>query len=480
MAEFYLGISLSTSLIKLACLQKTGNKFDLFAIERFDLKDNHVTEAASLINNWVKKSLPNGSSITAVVSLPESSIFLKELELPKTKDTELGTSVFWEISSVAPIPPHQAVLQWKRISQTNQSIKVAAFVARNELIEELVDTFRKTGLNPAAVEPTSLSFGRVTSADLKKTTLLVNVNQDETNFVVLKQGAPIFSTSTEALLEKMPETRKKLSRKTTSALAASAKQAIQYWEEKGDESVKQVLITGDVLKYSGLATAIYRLTKIGTFLAKFESNKKIRIKGFSTPEINRFLVPLGAVARLVLKEDLEDVNLFPIKERKTLEKVRQEQILRNKISRFTSVTVSFLIAALVTLIGLNLWSLSLSHQTKNTQQEVDGHPAQELIAEISSVNQLTNQVEQLSSRQKNTGARLQQISQLTPTTVSFTSLKLTDAQDEAWEMSGIGNRNVILGFFGKIAADANPKNLFMPYSNLRQETDNEFVIKVWW
>jgi Tfp pilus assembly PilM family ATPase len=51
-------------------------------------------------------------------------------------------------------------------------------------------------------------------------------------------------------------------------LAQHAKSAIDYGMTRNIGSIDQILITGDVTKYYGLANTVYHLTKIPTFILK--------------------------------------------------------------------------------------------------------------------------------------------------------------------------------------------------------------------
>lgn len=480
MTEFRLGVSWSATKLKLLCLKRGGKGYQVVSLDHLAIPDNNPDEAGKLLREWIGQHLPRDASVTAVVTLPESSIFLKQLELPKAKHGDLATTIFWEISTIAPIPPDEAVLAWKIISQDRQTTDLAAMVVRDSLAEQILTTFNLSGIKLSAIEPSSLAFGRIVNRSLEKTSLLVAVEGDETNFVILKRGAPIFSTSSSVLIKKMEATGRTLDSTSTKSLALSTKQAMAFWEEKGGGKVDEVIITGDVLKYFGLASAIYRLTLVPAFLARAKTSFSLSRGAFSHTDLKQFFIPLGAAARLILPEKDDDVNLFPKKEQQILLQKKAQKAMATKISLFSKLTGSFLAVCLVMLVGFTAWSSQLRKELDQTQRFVENHPAQKLIPEIIASNTLLSEVEQLTTNQKDTGERLRQIASLTPSSIRFTELKFSEKEDEAWEIGGIADRDVILAFYSKIAAEAGAKEVSMPYSNLAKEKENDFTITILW
>ncbi len=476
--EILLGISWSATKIKIASLYKKGKGYAIRALDRLDVSANNPEEATLLLRQWVEKNLPSGATVRVALAIPESSIFLKELELPKSKHADLATTIFWEISSIAPLPAEQAVLAWKIISQGKQTTRLAALVIRDELAQQLLETFAAAGIKLSLIEPYSLAFGRIINRDLAKTTLLVAVESDETNFVILKNGAPVFSTS--VLIKRMEDSGRTLDLSSTKTLAIHTKQALAFWKEKEEGVVDEVVITGDVLKYFGLASAIYRLTHVPAFLAKAKKPLSVTRGTFSLSELNQFLIPLGAALRLILREAEGDVNLFPKREQQLLLRQKAEKAVASKISLFFKATLVVLIVNLLILVGFSLLSARLSRDLDQTERFVGNHPAQNLIARVSETNSLVSEIDRLMGSQKDAGERLRRIATLTPTTVRFTTLKFSGKEDEQWEIGGVADRNDVLAFYTKIAVEAGAKEVSMPYSNLAKEKENEFTIKIVW
>lgn len=480
MNQYWLGLEWLNDQIKLACLKKNGDKYQLISLERLAFPANKPESASKILSEWIDKNLPQNSQVKAVVTLPESSIFLKELELPQAKNKQLTEAIFWEVSSIAPISPNQAVIQWKKISEEEETVHLGAMVAKSETVQDLSDIFKKANLQLLAIEPSSIAFTRLTRENLEKTTLLIVAEDPETNFVILKNGVPIFSNAVPIDLFGMKTKKRRMDQKVATALATNAKKVISYWEAKEKGKVEQVIVTGRGIRYSGLARKINHLVHLPAVFGKTRQLAKIDFSTQPKTKLNRYLIPLGAAVKLLREEYLQETNLLPSKERKTLEKEKSQKMITKKIFAFAKVTLLFLLVNFSFLAGLKFWNTSLTKNISQTKIFVEHHPAQKLIQEIKAANQLLTQVDRLMTNQKDIGQRLRQISQLTPREVTFDSLELKIQPKEEWEISGIGDRDDILAFYEKLKIDSGAREVTMPYSNLQKEKEGEFTISLIW
>lgn len=480
MANYLLGLKWSLNNFKLACLRQEGKRYRLEKLESLDVPTGNPEEASQILARWANDHLPKARKVRVVLTLPESVVFLKELELPKVSDKELSEAVFWEISSFASVSPQESIIQWQKLAEEEKTVRLVAMVVKEKAVVPLVSVIQKAGFRLQAIEPFSLSFARLCQTKLEKITLLVIAGEAETNFVILKKGIPVFSNSIPSPLLRMKTKRRRLNREVTTALATNAKKVISFWENKGEGKVQQVVITGEGIRYSGLATAINRLVHIPAVLGKIRKIPQLVTSAKPKAALERYLISIGAAVRLFSEDQFQEVNFLPKKERKVLEKEK----LQNEISRgvflLAKITSVFLMINLFILTGLMFWQKSLDREIAQTKLFVNNHPAQKLIAEVQATNQLLSQVDWLMSNQKDTGERLRQIAQLTPANIRFASLELMGLKNEEWKISGFGDREAILAFYEKLKADSGAKQILMPYSNLQKEKEGSFKITVIW
>lgn len=474
-----MGLEWSDTCLKLVSLKRDGQNYRLWRLDKITIPPNQLGETTKLLAQWVSTNFPKGEQVEAVLTLPESLIFLKELELPKVKDKGLSEAILWEISSVAPFTPSEAVIQWKKIVEGEKLTRLTVVVAKRETVQDLLSVIQEAGVRLLAIEPSSTAFSRLFQEKLGKTTLLVIVEEKETNSIILKNGVPVFSTSTPVPLVRMRTKRRRLSTEVASSLAANAKKVIAYWETKEEGKIQQVIITGEGIRYYGLASAINSLTHIPTGFAKVQKFPKIGIPASQKTTLERSLIPLGAAARLIW-EDHQEINLLPEKERKILGREESQRKIAEKISLLAKMTFVFLVVSLLFLGGLKVLNSSFQKEIAQTNLFVNNHPAQKFVPQIQAANKILSQVDWLMDEQKDTGVRLQQIAQLTPANIRFKTLSFTGGQNEEWKITGVGDREAILAFHERLKASSGASSVLMPYSNLQKEKEGDFKITIIW
>jgi Tfp pilus assembly PilM family ATPase len=475
--NYLLGFELTGSNLKITALKKVNKGYQLFKLDKIDLLDEGE-KASEQLKEWVSRNLPSLEEVSAILALSESSLYLKEIELPKVKNENIGEMIYWELGNLTPIPPAEAIYDWKIISTASNTQKLLIMIAKNQYIENLLSFFRNAGIKIVAIEPSSIAFARGSKADFGRTTLLSVVRESETDYIVLKSGVPVFSTSTSVTLK---GARRKLGKKVTQDLAADAKKILDYWEAREDQKIEQVLITGDLaFKYFGLALAINRFAKIPVGVARNKPFKNITISAFPHITLAKYLVPFGAAVRLTQQNIYEGVNLFPKKELEALNKHLSEKRLFSRISTFTYLNIAVLAIFLITFFFFKISQVQLNKKVQQTKQFVANHPANEYLKEVDNANTISQNVIGLSDEQKDEGGRLARISNLTVQNLTFTSVTLNVTDKEEWKIDGIGDRADILAFYEKLEAESGASEITMPYSNLDKASANEFSITIKW
>ncbi|MFH1971263.1 MAG: hypothetical protein ABIJ05_02670 [Patescibacteria group bacterium] len=480
MRKYLLGIELSDLQIKITCLEKdNSNKYRLCKLDKLAFGKSE-TQTVEALQKWLKENFPDKSIFSAILALPESSIFLKEISLPNLKGKQMKEAIYWELASIAPIAPTEAIYEWLKISEEKNKVKVLAMVVKNQIVEKYLSIFKQAGIRVLAIEPFSISFSRVARADFNKTTLLLIVQERESNLVILKKGIPVFSTSLAVTLEGMKKRKRKLKKEIIADLARSAKKTISFWELKEKDSIKQVIITGDIVnKYYGLAKAINHFAHIPALIARGRKLKNISTDGQNGAKLSQFLVPFGSALRLFAGDESR-VNLLPVKEKELLEKeIAKEEIIKKAIE-FTKLNLVFLLAIFLIFIAFKIVNINLTKDISKLNQQIQIHPAQSLISKVFLTNQILSNVEVSMAQQKDMGAKLKLIAQLTPENISFNSIDYSFQEKEKWEISGIGDRNDILAFYEKLKNESGADEVTMPYSSFEKEKGSDFSVILTW
>ncbi|MFH0864178.1 MAG: hypothetical protein V1858_03765 [Candidatus Gottesmanbacteria bacterium] len=478
MNTYLLGIEWSETNPKIACFRKRGSKYDLFKLDELSIEKQTEDNIVKAFSDWLKNNIPQNSQIKTFLALPESYIFLKETELPKINEKELDEAVFWETSLFTPLSPSNVVVQWRKIYETDKNLYVSVIAVKNDVVERLVSIFDQIGLPILAIEPTSLSLSRLLPTVSDKITLLASAGTDETNFIVIKNGSPIFSNSIPITLTGMKTKKEKLDEDIANSLANSVREVIYFLEQKKEGTVQEVVIAGDVVSYSGLASTINNYIHLPTIWGKFPAFNFLRPILGSKQTISRYLVALGAAIRPLIGS--ERVNLLPYKNRQLFEKDEQQNFLIKRINILSGLSLLILAVFLLLATGFALWNRSLGGQLDQARISINTHPAQKLINDIKVTNNLITQVGRLVTEQKDSGEKLQLFASLVPANIRLTSLTINMDKKDEWKIAGIGDRQTIIAFYQQLVDKSGARHVSMPYSNLQKDKDVDFKITIVW
>ena len=468
--KYFLGIEFTGSQLKIAAFKKDNKGFKVHRLDKLAFED---------LLAWKKSNLPNDVEAQAVISIAESTLFLKELTLPKLSKKQITEGVRWELVGLTPFPKNDIVFDWKELEKVDKKTNVLAFCARESAIDEIVKIFEEIGIKVLAVEPSTLSFERTSSFDFDAVTLLMTVEHEETNLLVLKKGMPVFTTSISTPIYGQKSGKRRLNKVVINDLAEQAYKTIEFWQAKNEDKVSQAIITGEIAeKYYGLAAAVYKVAKIPSLMA---SKKKLENVSFSK-EANamqlRYLIPIGAFFRLA--EGSQGINLLPKDKRQTVERANFDQKLHKNLLIFSAINTFFITLTIIVLIFLSIVNSSLLKIEAQKKILAKNHPAQNYISEVNDANNIAVTIDNLIRKQKDIGVRLDEIAQLTPKTITLTTIDFGQLENEQWKITGVGDRNDILTYFEKLSEEADARSVAMPYSNLSKETDNEFEIIISW
>lgn len=479
MTNYLLGVQLLTDALKIVCFKEDDEKLRLFRLDILDLP-LETEDIVRILKEWQLSKLPKDADIRVSLSLPESAVFLKELDLPGVSRKQLQEVIQWELPSIAPITSSEAYWGWVKVNRDSEKNKILVVVVRQEIVDKWQTIFDRASWKLVLVEPYSISFSRLSSKYMAgKTSLLVTSEEKETNFVVLQNLIPVFSTAVSVSLVGMKKKKQKLDKEITTELAASAKKVVSYWENRENRKIGQVVITGEGMMFSGLAKAINNLCHIPAIFGKTEKNVNVELGGYSKPAVEKNLIGVGSAYGASNKE-LHGINLLPLKAKKALSREYLEAKIAQKLTLFSKITLVFLFVNLILLGGLKFYQSNLDREISQTKLFVNNHPAQKYVPEVQAANILISTINSLMDKQKDEGKRLNLIANLIPPDVHFNSLNITSSSTEEWKIAGKGDRTAILAFYEKLKSTSGAKQISMPYSNLQKEKEVDFKINLIW
>lgn len=478
--NYYLGIELNGNLLKIAALKKGGQSFDLLKLDSINLPSD-AGEASKEVKSWVNRNLSEPGLIKAVLTISESTLYIKELEFPKMPPEKLNEAVYWEIPSIAPIPQSDAVYDWKITSEQKGNANVLVIVGKNSYIQNIISILRNAQIDVIAIEPSSYAFARAANAPFDSNTLVCLVQEQAMDFIILKYGIPFFTTSVTGNTQSEKVSKIKSGTDLTADIVSEGKKIISYWENKESLKIQQVVIAGDlVYKYFGLSASLNIFPPITTYIGTLKRIKFLKTNEYNDLMLVSHLISIGASIRHLQKDVFEGINLFPQEEKQKTEKVRLQKKLASQLMSFVYTNIVVLLLLITSIVALNLWHLSLENKLVKLGSTLSTKSASSLVQEINETNTTIESVIDLIKRQDDYGAKLKTISDLTPKTVKLTSVGLSNTKSQDWTIEGVGDRNSILAFHKMISQNVTTAKVTMSYSNFNKPEENEFSIFITW
>ncbi len=203
----FLGLDIGSKSVKAVQLSGSSNK-RLVAYASTPLQSPALNfENPEQINTDVLrqplKELVSSSGFTtrnAVVSLPESKIFTRVVEMPKMSKKELGTAIKFEAEQYIPVPLDDVTMDWEFIPESTNSngkMGVLLVAAPKTLISNIVEMLKKSGITPVAIESETISLVRsvVGNNENLPTTMIISIGAATTDLTIVKSGSVRFTRS---------------------------------------------------------------------------------------------------------------------------------------------------------------------------------------------------------------------------------------------------------------------------------------------
>lgn len=136
------------------------------------------------------------------LSLPETVVSTKLIELPVLSDAELSSAIGWQAEQHIPIPPDQLSLEYQVLyrpskeKQNEDKMRVLLVGSHKEVIERYTNVFLSMGIEPKILETQILSVLRSLDVTVEEPpTLIVQMGASSTQMAMVYQGELRFVTS---------------------------------------------------------------------------------------------------------------------------------------------------------------------------------------------------------------------------------------------------------------------------------------------
>ncbi len=134
------------------------------------------------------------------LSLPESVISTKVIEIPPLSDAELASAIGWQAEQHIPIPPEELALEYQVLyrppKKEKKPMRILLVGARKQVIDRYVDMFHVLGIEPSLLETQIISVMRsLVFTPEDPNTMVVHIGASNMNMGLVKGGELQFVTT---------------------------------------------------------------------------------------------------------------------------------------------------------------------------------------------------------------------------------------------------------------------------------------------
>jgi type IV pilus assembly protein PilM len=259
------GLDISRSSLRMAMINKKGKFFNLSSWSELKLEKGVIEEGKILNEEKFISGLRDllktakGSSLKtrdAIISLPEEQGFLQIIQVPKMKEEELKTAIFFEAENYIPININDVYIDFQTIPTLNNNLDhldvlLAAFP--KEIIDSYVRCLKKADIFPIAMELESQAISRavVKNNITAFPIFIIDFGEHKTNLIIFSGHSLHFTASMSVCAGHLTQAISNLVKvDLAKAEQLKLKYGLQFFsQEKNDRSDK----SGKILKEVGEA-----------------------------------------------------------------------------------------------------------------------------------------------------------------------------------------------------------------------------------
>jgi len=197
------GLDLSDLSFKIVQFKKKKDGLCLSSFIKQDIpkglvEEGEIKKEKELIDILKKTLIKMKVGKRVVCNLPEEKVFIRIIQLPKMKESELEKAINWEAEANIPLVIDEAYLGWQVIDPIFEHIDhldILIAATPRTLVDNYLSFLRKSGLEPIALEPESASVVRsiMTKDDLTPS-IIVDLGAVGSNFVIFSALAIRFTS----------------------------------------------------------------------------------------------------------------------------------------------------------------------------------------------------------------------------------------------------------------------------------------------
>lgn len=204
------GLDLSDLSIKAVWLDRAGSHDSVASFGSVPLPAGSIIDGEimnpELVKGAVVKLLekcgPRKIRTKKVIcSLPETKAFLRIISLPAMREEEVREAIKWEIEANIPLTLDQVYYDWQildlNLAQEKGKMSVLVVAVARSVVDQFQAVLENAGLEVLGLETESIAQARSLLAEKneEKTTLIVDIGDRRTSFLVSIGNTPCFTSS---------------------------------------------------------------------------------------------------------------------------------------------------------------------------------------------------------------------------------------------------------------------------------------------
>jgi len=195
-----IGLDIGSTSIRLVHLVREGNAFALDAIASIPQTTKGLASESLIdlqaLSDSIKKLFDSANvrNKDVVLSIPESMVYTKIIQMPQLSDQELAAALKFEMEQYIPLPIDQVKTDWEVLSKNDatgrRTMDVMIVAAPIGLLQKYEKVMEMSGLTPDVIETEIVSAHRsllplVNSPDAN---MIVHIGATTTSLAVVKAG----------------------------------------------------------------------------------------------------------------------------------------------------------------------------------------------------------------------------------------------------------------------------------------------------
>ena len=204
MSAQIFGLDIGRSFIKVTQVKTSGNKKYLEAASSIQTPSGGIMNESPIelkkISESIKTCVQNARITTGhcAISLIESQVVTRLIQLPNLTDKELAAAINWEAEQYIPLPVKDVNLQYKVITRATDNttpMDILLIAAPKRVINKYLKTVKDAGLIVEALETESAALTRALIKKEDPPAVVVSLGAISSELVITKDTNVLFTRS---------------------------------------------------------------------------------------------------------------------------------------------------------------------------------------------------------------------------------------------------------------------------------------------